>query len=362
MKECVVKDVKKYSCGFTTGTCAAAAATAAAIMLFSGKIVYKVYVKLPTGEMLLADIMDQKFDVEGVSCCVKKDSEDDPGVTGEVLIYAKVRLNPSNEICIEGGNGVGIVTQKGMTCPVGSAAINSVPREMISENIKKICDDYKYSGGVNIVISVPGGEELAKKAIITRLGVTGGISITGTTGVVEPVNEKTFIDSLHVEMEVIREKGYTSLLAVPGIHAQSFIDKALGISGENSLKFCNYLGEILDFALELDFNEILIACHIGKIVKVAGGMMNTHSRNGDFRMEVFACYAALYGACRETVEEILSCITSEQVLEILEREDIEKLVINKISEKAEYYINKRVENKIRTKLIIYSNNKGILNR
>ncbi|HAQ39414.1 MAG TPA: cobalamin biosynthesis protein CbiD [Clostridiales bacterium] len=360
MKECAVRNVKKISCGFTTGTCAAAAATAAAIMLFSGKIVYKVYVKLPTGEMLLVDIGDQKFDVEGVSCCVKKGS-DDSDLTDSVLIYAKIRLNPSNGICIEGGTGVGIVTQNGMNCPVGSAAINSVPRKMIAENIKRICDDYKYSGGVNIVISVPGGEELAEKTFITRLGVTGGILITGITGVVEPVSEKAFIESLRVEMEVIREKGYTILLAFPGNHAQSFIDRSLGIVGENCIKFGNYLGEILDFAMELDFNEILIACHIGKIVKVAGGMMNTHYRNGDFRMEVFACYAALYGAGRKTVEEILGSITSEQVLDILESENIEKSVIDKIREKAEYYINKRVENKIRTKLIIYSNNKGILN-
>lgn len=361
MKDYIIKNGKKLRCGFTTGTCAAAAATASAIMLFSGEIIHKVYVKLPMGETLAVDIKDQKFDVEGVSCCVKKDSGDDPDVTNGILVYAKVKLNPSKGIRIEGGEGVGTVTQKGLDRPVGSAAINSVPRKMIAENVQKICDDYKYSGGADVTVSVPGGEELAKKTFNPQLGIVGGISIIGTTGIVEPMSEKALIDSLRVEMEVIKEKGYTSLLAFPGNYAQSFIDKTLGIRGENSLKFSNYLGEILDFALELGFNEILIVGHIGKMVKVAGGMMNTHSHNGDFRMEVFACYAALYGAPRETIKEILGCVTSEQVLEVLQREGIEKQVVDKISERAEYYINKRVENKIRTKLIIYSNNRGILN-
>lgn len=361
MSNYVTKNGKKLRCGFTTGTCAAAAATASAIMLFSGEIINKVYVKLPAGKMLLIDIRDQKFDIEGVSCCVKKDSGDDPDVTNGILVYAKVRLTSSGRIHVEGGEGVGIVTQKGLDCPVGGAAINSVPRKMIAENVQKICDDYKYSGGMSVTISVPGGKKLAKKTFNPQLGIEGGISIIGTTGIVEPMSEKALIDSLKVEMEVIKEKGYTSLLAFPGNYGESFIDRTLGIRGENSLKFSNYLGDVLDFAVELGFKEILIVGHIGKMIKVAGGMMNTHSHNGDFRMEVFACYAALYGAKRETIKDILSCVTSEQVLDILEREEIEKQVIDKISERAEYYINKRVENKLKTKLIIYSNNKGILN-
>ena len=164
-----------------------------------------------------------------------------------------------------------------------------------------------------------------------------------------------------VEMNVIKEKGYDKLLAFPGNYAEKFIDRQLGIRGENSLKFSNYLGEVLDYATELKFREILIVGHIGKMVKVAGGMMNTHSHNGDFRMEILSCYAALYGADAEVVEEILSSVTTEQALTVLERENIRNKVINKVSERAEYYINKRVDNQIKTELIIYSNNCGILN-
>ncbi len=343
MRDYVIKNGKKLRCGFTTGTCAAAASSAAAIMLLTGKTVDNVQVRLPSGETLLIDIKNPCFDVKGVSCCVTKDSGDDPDVTDGIEIYAKVTLDDTGKINIYGGQGVGRVTQKGLDCEVGKAAINSVPRKMITENVRRICNEYGY------------------KTFNTQLGIVGGISILGTTGIVEPMSEKALVDSLKIEMKVIREKGYTKLLAFPGNYAEKFIDKTLGIRGANSLKFSNYLGEVLDFSVELGFKEVLIVGHIGKMVKVAGGMLNTHSHNGDFRMEVIACYAALYGAGSAAINEILSSATTEHAISILERENIEKLVLKKISEKAEYYINKRVNNIVKTKLIIYSNDKGIIN-
>lgn len=361
MEKFVLKNGKKLRCGFTTGTCATAAAAAGALMIFTGKTVESVSVRLPRGEILILDIKEPSFNIHGVRCCVQKDSGDDPDSTNGILIYADVSLDDSGKIHIDGGIGVGRVTQKGLDCPVGEPAINSVPRKMITENVRRICNEYGYNGGVNIVISVPEGEEIAKKTFNPQLGIVRGLSIIGTTGIVEPMSEKALIDSLKVEMQVIKERGYNTLLAFPGNYAEKFIDSTLGIRGENSLKFSNYLGEVLDFALELDYKEILIVGHIGKMVKVAGGMMNTHSHTGDFRMEMFACYAGLYGAGNRVVEEILSCVATEQALDILKREKLLKKVMQKISERAFFYINKRVENRIKTKLIIYSNNCGILN-
>lgn len=361
MEKYMVKNGKRLRCGFTTGTCAAAAATAGALMIFTGETVDNVSVRLPRGEILIIDIKEPTFSVHGVRCCVKKDSGDDPDSTDGILIYADVSLDDSGEIHIDGGKGIGRVTQKGLDCPVGGPAINSVPRKMITENVRKICNDYGYNGGVNIVISAPEGEEIAKKTFNPHLGIIGGISIIGTTGIVEPMSEKALIDSLKVEMQVIKERGYNTLLAFPGNYAENFINSTLGIRGENSLKFSNYLGEVLDFALELDYKEILIVGHMGKMVKVAGGMMNTHSHTGDFRMEMFACYAGLYGAGSRVIAEILSCVTTEQAVDVLIREKLEKKVISKISERALFYINKRVDYKINTKLIIYSNKHGILN-
>ena len=361
MKEYVIKNGMKLRCGFTTGTCATAAASAAAIMLFTGKIVETVQVILPEGDSLIININNPCFDVEGTSCSVVKDSGDDPDVTDGILVYAKVELNDTGKISIYGGSGVGRVTQKGLDCAVGEAAINSVPRKMITENLQRISREYKYSGGISVTVSVPEGEETAKKTFNPHLGIEGGISILGTTGIVEPMSEKALVDSLKIEMRIIREKGYNTLLAFPGNYAEKFIDRTLGIRGENSLKFSNYLGEVLDYAVELGFDEILIVGHLGKMVKVAGGMLNTHSNNGDFRMEIMACYAASFGAGSKIVNEILSSVTTEQALTTLERENIDKQVIKRISDKAVFYINKRVNNNIKTKLIIYTNNKGILN-
>ena len=361
MKEFVIKNGKKLRCGFTTGTCATAAAAAAAMMIFTGNTVENVAVTLPRGEVLFINIENPSFNIKGARCSVKKDSGDDPDVTNGILICADVMLDDTGKISIKGGNGVGRVTQKGLDQPVGEPAINSIPRKMIIENVQKICQQYKYYGGVTVIISVPEGEKISKKTFNPNLGIKGGISIIGTTGIVEPMSEKALVNSLRVEMNVIKEKGYDKLLAFPGNYAEKFIDRQLGIRGENSLKFSNYLGEVLDYATELKFREILIVGHIGKMVKVAGGMMNTHSHNGDFRMEILSCYAALYGADAEVVEEILSSVTTEQALTVLERENIRNKVINKVSERAEYYINKRVDNQIKTELIIYSNNCGILN-
>ena len=361
MREYIVKNGKKLRCGFTTGTCAAASASAAARMLITGSKADNILVKLPNGEIVNINIMDHDIKKSSASCCVVKDSGDDPDVTNGIKIYADVEFNKEGIINIDGGKGVGRVTQKGLDCPVGGPAINSVPRKMIEENVRMVCEQYGYDGGIDVVISVPEGAETAKKTFNPHLGIDGGISIIGTTGIVEPMSEKALVDSLQVEMRVIREKGYKNLLAFPGNYAQSFIDKTLGIRGENSLKFSNYLGEVLDYAILLGFEEILIVGHIGKMVKVAGGMMNTHSHNGDFRMEMLGCYAALNGANKEVVEEILSCVTTEQALEILDREKIKDSVIKKISEKALFYIDKRVDHKIKTILIIYSNDKGILN-
>lgn len=362
MKDFVIKNGKKLRCGFTTGTCATAAAAAAAMMIFTGNTVGNVAVTLPKGEILFIDIENPSFSVQGTRCYVRKDSGDDPDTTDGILVCADVSLDDTGKISIEGGRGVGRVTQKGLDQPVGEAAINSVPRKMIAENLERICQQYKYYGGITVVISVPEGEIVAKKTFNPQLGIIGGISIIGTTGIVEPMSEKALIDSLKIEMNVIREKGYEKLIAYPGNYAEKFLGEQLGIRGDNRLKFSNYLGDVLDFATELKFREILIVGHIGKMVKVAGGMMNTHSHNGDFRMEMLSCYAALYGANSDIIDEILSCVTTEQALNILERENIHYKVIGKISEKAEYYINKRLDNKIKTKLIIYSNNHGILNR
>ena len=208
MHEYIVKNGKKLRFGFTTGTCATAAATAAVLMLLSEQIVNEISVKLPNGEIMTINILEPIINGDGVSCCVKKDSGDDPDVTDGMLIYAHVSLNDMDVISIDGGQGVGRVTQRGLDCPVGQSAINSVPLKMITENVQRVCNEFGYHGGVSVLITVPGGEEIARKTFNPHLGIIGGISIIGTTGIVEPMSEKALVESLKVEMRVIREKGY----------------------------------------------------------------------------------------------------------------------------------------------------------
>lgn len=367
MSEYILKNGKKLKTGITTGTCATACATAAFKMIMKKDHIKSISIKLPSGETKNIDIYKSELYENRAICVVKKYSGDDPDITDKILICVEVTLTGTADINIDGGIGVGRVTQKGLDQDVGKAAINSVPRRMISENIEAIMTEYNYKKGVNVIVSVPNGEEIARKTFNSQLGIINGISIIGTTGIVEPMSEKALVDSLKVEMKVIKEKGYKNIIAYPGNYAKKFINennsiKKLNISvnKENHIKFSNFLGEVLEFALELEFEEILIVGHIGKMVKVAGGMMNTHSNNGDFRMEMIACYAALYGASSKIVSNILSSVTTEHALEILEQEKIQEKVIKKIQEKAIFYINKKVDNKIKSNLIIYSNTKGIL--
>lgn len=360
MNDYIIKSGKKLRKGFTTGSCAAAAAKACAIMLFEKIEIPEVSLTFPGGEEIILKPEDITLNEASASCCIIKDAGDDPDVTNGIRIYARVEKAKAG-ISIDGGIGVGRVTSAGLPCKIGEAAINPGPRKMIFNALEEVARLYKYDGGFHVEIFVPQGVEIAKKTFNERLGIVEGISILGTTGIVEPMSEKALIDSLKVEMQVIKERGFNSLLAFPGNYAVNFIDSTLGIRGENSLKFSNYLGEVLDFAVELDYKEILIVGHIGKMVKVAGGMMNTHSHTGDFRMEVLSCYAGLYGGGSELIAEILSSVTTEQALDLLKGEGLLKKVVNKISERALFYINKRVDNKIKTNLIIYSNNHGILN-
>lgn len=320
----------KYVC--TSGTYAAAAATAAALMIFTGETVNNVSVKLPKGKIFIVDIKEPSFNVHGVRCCVRAEGDGVRSSDGN-LIYADVNLDDSDEIHIDG------------------TIADSFARKMIKDNIRKICKDYGFSGGVNIVISTP--SDFCCK--------TEENSAAESVVIVEPISEKILIDCLKIEMLAIKERGFNTLLVFPDGNAEDFVNKVLGICIENKLKFGGYLGEILDFSLELDYKELLIVSHIENIVKAAGGILSTNIEMTGFGKEIFACYAGLYGGSRTLIAEILSCSNTEHVLDILKREKLQKPVMKKIGERALYHINKRVGNRIKAKLIIYSNRYGIIN-
>ncbi len=284
-------DRQKLRRGCTTGTCAQAASKAAAELLFGIRKAEEteVWVELPKGERRNLRIQDikieyketEKFPSE-VSCAVKKDSGDDPDITDGVLVYSKVRrtpgTGPGRTVTIDGGAGIGRVTKPGLDQPVGAAAINRVPRQMILKEVEIICGEVGYEGGISVELSIPGGGELAKRTFNPRLGIEGGLSILGTSGIVEPMSEQAILDTIYLEMKVKlagQDAGRKCLVMAPGNYGLEFLEKAYGIQEAQVVKCSNFIGQSVDMARELGCGGLLLAGHSGKLVQAVDGSMNT---------------------------------------------------------------------------------------
>lgn len=331
MKEYVIRDGKRLRMGYTTGSCAAAAAKAAAWMLLSGRRKETIRLMTPKGVELTLAVRDIRLSPDCVSCAIQKDSGDDPDITRDTLIYAEVRKTEDAGIVIDGGQGVGRVTKPGLDQPVGAAAINSVPRRMIGENVSEICALLGYSGGLRVVISAPEGEMLAKKTFNPRLGIVGGISILGTTGIVEPMSEQALVDTIRVELRQRRESGADYVLLSPGNYGADYMRAAMGIDPATAVMTSNFIGDTLEMCRELDFRGALLIGHIGKLVKLAGGMWNTHSRYGDCRMDILAACAAAEGLHGAAAEELLQCATCDDALRLLKENDCFDAVLRRLA-------------------------------
>ena len=363
MEQFVYKNHKKLRYGYTTGSCAAAASKAAAAMLLSGKEISYVELHTPKGIDLRLEVLDISREDNAVSCAIQKDGGDDPDVTNGILIYAKVSREPADEaqIIIDGGIGVGRVTKPGLEQPVGAAAINKVPRQMIRENLEAVCEQYHYHGKLSVVISIPSGVELAAKTFNPRLGIVGGISVLGTSGIVEPMSEQALIDTIRVEMRQKLANGMAYLLVVPGNYGIDFLDQyGHGLQLEDAVKCSNFVGEALDAAVEFGAKGVLLVGHIGKFIKLAGGIMNTHSHNADARMELLTVHAALLGAPVELLQKMMECVTTDDALKYLKEADLMEPVMERIMEKMEFYVNQRAQHQLELGVITFSNVFGIL--
>ena len=305
MEEYIVKDGKKLRLGYTTGSCAAAAAAkAACFMLLTGRRKETVELLTPKGILLTLSVLEITQGPDFVSCAIRKDSGDDPDATRDTLIFASVRKTDAPGVFIDGGAGVGRVTKRGLDQPVGAAAINSVPRRMIEENVREVCRLCDYHGGISVIISVPDGERLAQKTFNPRLGITGGISILGTSGIVEPMSEQALVDTIRVELRQRRETGADYVLLTPGNYGADYIRACIGLDPRTAVLTSNFIGDALEICRELGFSGALLVGHIGKLVKLSGGMWNTHSKYGDCRMELLAAIeglSALKQPCRVTL-------------------------------------------------------------
>ena len=299
-------------------------------MLLTGRIKSEITIETPKGIPYTAQLVDIDRKENQVSCAVEKDGGDDPDITTGALIYAKVSYGDIAEqrIEIDGGTGVGRVTRPGLDQPVGNAAINHVPREMIEREVLQVCRMTDYKGGLKVEIYVPEGEKLAERTFNPRLGIVGGISILGTSGIVEPMSSQALLDTIMVELKQKKALGSDYVAVSPGNYGLDFVKRAYGFDLDKSVKCSNFIGATIDMAVELGFQRMLLTGHIGKLIKVAGGIMNTHSAEGDCRMELLAAFAVKSMVEADRVREILECATTEEALRIIEESGRKQAVMD----------------------------------
>lgn len=376
----IIKNNKRLRYGYTTGSCAAGATRGAVRMLLSGASLSEVELQTPKGITLNLQLHDITKDENYVSCAVQKDAGDDPDTTNGILVYAKVekisaeaakniidnqntdskKVIIHSNIILDGGVGVGRVTKPGLSQKVGEAAINPVPKAMILREAEEAAQEYDYEGYLKITISVPEGEEISKKTFNPRLGIMGGISILGTSGIVEPMSERALIASIQVEMKQHFCQGENYILVTPGNYGADYLREHMTIPFENNIKCSNYVGETIDMAIDMGVKGILFVAHIGKFVKVAAGIMNTHSHCADGRMEVLCASAIRAGGTLECAREILEAGTTDEALAVIDRYGILKQTMAIVMEKIQFYLDHRSYEQILLGAVVFSNVYGLL--
>ena len=362
----IIKNNRKMRFGYTTGSCAAAAAKGAAEILLGKQKIKEVPLMTPKGILLYLELLDIREEDGAVSCAVRKDAGDDPDTTDGILVFARVeKLKDSGEsaqpsILLDGGEGVGRVTRPGLSQKVGEAAINPVPRTMILNAVRETAEKYQYKGKLKVIISVPGGEETARRTFNPRLGIQGGISILGTSGIVEPMSEAALIESIRVEMAQKAAEGMEYLLVTPGNYGADYLKEHMDLPFEKNIKCSNYVGESIDMAVNMGIKGILFVSHIGKFVKVAAGIMNTHSHNADARMETLCACAIRAGAGLDCAKEILDCGTTDEALAVLKRYGVLKESMGQMMLKIQFYLDHRSYEQILLGAVIFSNEYGYL--
>jgi cobalt-precorrin-5B (C1)-methyltransferase len=362
MEEFIVKGGKKLRLGCTTGSCAAAAAKAAACLLLTGRPMEQATLVTPKGVRIALPVQTLQTAAGSVTCAVEKDQSDDPDVTRGALITATVSRTGGSGVTIDGGEGVGRVTKPGLDQPVGAAAINSVPRQMILEGVEEIRALADSRCGLRVEISVPGGEALAKKTFNPRLGILGGISILGTTGIVEPMSQRALIETIRVELRQRREGGAEYVLLTPGNYGSDFIRDGLGLDPALAVQTSNFIGDALDLCGELGFRGALLVGHVGKLVKLAGGMLNTHSRYGDCRMELLAAHAAAAGLPPGRVAELLDCAACDDALRILKEDGVCEETLARVTGRAAFHLGQRAGEGLEVGAVLFSKAYGLLSQ
>lgn len=367
--------VRPLRSGFTTGTCGAAAAKAAAVCLLTGEIRPQVEIVTPKG--IVARLSVELVSQEERSACfrVRKDSGDDPDVTNGAWIYGAVEIADSMvdevwyqsedypHLCLTGGEGIGMVTKPGLSCPVGKYAINPVPRKMIFEAVEEVCGQMEWRQMLLIRIMIPQGVELAASTFNPKLGIAGGISVLGTSGIVEPMSEQALLDTIQLEIHMKALEGVDTVILTPGNYGENFVTEELGLSLTQGIKCSNFVADAMRMVAKEKIRRILFVGHIGKLVKVAGGVENTHSRYGDRRMEIMAdCLdAAVHGEkVGALASNILGSNTTEEALDYLLEAGCLAEVMETIGKRICLFLEQWTDGAVEAEVVTFSSTHGIL--
>lgn len=320
---------KRLSYGITTGS-AATAASLAAIMSVKGiKDIKSVKINVPFGELKIEVNSIEKINPFTAKASIIKKPYADLDVTIDLEIIAEVRINKTHNISIKGGKGVGEITKPGLQIPVGEAAINPIPRALIKKHVRK----FLHGGeGAEIIISIPQGEEIATKTMNPRLGIQGGLSILGTTGISRPMSDAAYKYSLECQLDVALALGYQELIYVPGNIGENLALQTLPVERDQIIQMSNFVGYMLEKAVERDIKKITIYGHAGKLVKIAGGIFNTKHSVADARREIITAHAALQEASVELVGKLCCAKTTEEMIDLLNMESLEKKVFQSIAQ------------------------------
>jgi len=350
----VIKEGKSLRCGYTTGSCATAAAKAATTMLENGEPIKYIEIDTPANVRLKLEVHNPIINKDYASCSIIKDAGDDPDNTDGIEIFAKVSRRKDDRIFIDGGQGIGRITRKGLFGEIGEAAINPVPRKMIESEVRKVSNN----SGYDVLIYAPQGEIIAKKTFNSYIGIEGGISIIGTKGIVYPMSEEALLKTIYMEIDMLEQKyGNQHIVLVPGNYGEKISD-SLGIS-EPRVKVSNYLGDSLLYVYNKGFKSITLIGHIGKFAKLSIGVFNTHSKVCDGRMEAFIYYLALMGAPLEVLNKVNKAITAEEGLNICIEEgygQVVKMMEKGAEDKVRRYLK---DENLDVKVIIYSMERGV---
>lgn len=354
-----VKNQKKMRFGYTTGSCAAAASAAAVQWLLTGEPPLQISLHTPKGITLLLEPECILCNKDGATCAVRKDSGDDPDVTNGICIFARVEFATSG-IVIRGGDGIGTITKPGLACVVGTPAINPEPQKQIRQAVQQCAKKHNYNAGFVVTISAENGSQIAKQTFNEKLGVVGGISILGTSGIVEPMSEKAMIDTIHIEIDSVKAQGSKVIVACPGNYGKAFCAEHLDLAEAPIITMANFIGDTLDYAVYQKMEGVLLVGHAGKFIKLAAGIMQTHSSYADGRHEILTAHAALCGAPRNIIDELMQCTTVDHGISILKKCNLHPKVFQRIGEKIDKNIASRVRHQMKTACVMFTNENGVL--